>query len=59
MEDLPKHCPRCAAELDAETGISVEYWEGDRRIYHTWCATCRWTGDIIPVARMIGHEAAD
>jgi hypothetical protein len=37
----------------------VEYWEGDRRVYHTWCRACGWTGDIVPVDRMIGHEAAD
>ncbi len=41
------------------TGISVEYWEADRRVYHTWCGACGWTGDIIPVERMIGHEASD
>jgi hypothetical protein len=59
VDDLPRHCPRCAAELDVGTGISVEYWEADRRVYHTWCGACRWTGDIVPVDRMIGHEASE
>ncbi|MFL5797273.1 MAG: hypothetical protein ACJ77A_04990 [Actinomycetota bacterium] len=59
VDDLPRHCPRCASVLDLETGISVEYWEGDRRIYHTWCQSCGWTGDIIKVDRMVGHEAED
>ncbi|GEM_PF-2920398 len=59
LADLPRHCPRCSARLDPETGISVEYWEADRRIYHTWCRSCGWTGDIIKVDRMVGHETAD
>ena len=59
VEDMPRHCPRCAAVLDLESGISVEYWEADRRVYHTWCRSCEWTGDIIKVDRMVGHEAAD
>lgn len=54
-DDLPRHCPACAAAL-TEGGISIEYWESDRRTYHTWCATCGWTGDITRTARMVGHE---
>ncbi len=54
---MPRHCPRCAAALDPETGISIEYWQGDQRVYHTWCRSCGWSGDIIRVDRMIGHEA--
>ena len=54
--DIPRHCPACGIALDEETGISVEYWEGDERIYHTWCHACGWTGDIVRVHRMLGHE---
>lgn len=57
LADLPRHCPSCGAKLDIDTGISVEYWEGEQRIYHTWCKSCGWTGDIIRVERMIGHES--
>jgi hypothetical protein len=57
LDNLPHHCPNCGDSLSG--GISVEYWEADQRIYHTWCHSCRWTGDIIRVRRMIGHEAAD
>jgi len=53
--DAPRHCPRCAS-LAGGAGISVEFWQGTDRIFHTWCATCRWTGDIIPTTEMIGHE---
>jgi hypothetical protein len=53
--DAPRHCPRCGASL-AGAGISVEFWQGTDRIFHTWCAACRWTGDIIPTTEMIGHE---
>jgi hypothetical protein len=39
--------------------LAVEYWEAERRVYHTWCRSCGWTGDIMRVERMIGHEPAD
>jgi hypothetical protein len=45
--------------LDIDHGISVEYWEGDNRVYHTWCKECGWTGDIIRIRRMVGHEPED
>lgn len=54
--DAPRHCPRCGASLAGGAGISVEFWQGADRIFHTWCAGCGWTGDIIPVTDMIGHE---
>ncbi len=57
LEDMPRHCPNCAANL--ADGISVEYWEASRRVYHTWCSDCDWAGDIVRVRRMLGHEAAD
>lgn len=59
LEDLPRHCPACGVGLDIDTGISVEYWEAQERVYHTWCRTCGWTGDIIRVRRMIGHETEE
>lgn len=57
LEDMPRHCPSCGAALGS--GISVEYWQSDQRVYHTWCHDCHWTGDIIRVRRMVGYEAAD
>ncbi len=57
LEDMPHFCPHCGAELG--TGIAVEYWQADERVYHTWCHGCGWTGDIIRVHRMVGFEAAD
>ena len=59
LHDLPRYCPDCGAELAADRGIAIEYWEADRRIYHVWCRSCSWTGDIIRVRRMIGHELAE
>lgn len=59
MADRPRYCPACGSALDIESGISVEYWEAENRIYHTWCKECEWTGDIIRVRRMIGHEPDD
>jgi hypothetical protein len=54
--DAPRYCPRCGAPLAGGAGIAVEFWQGTDRIFHTWCAACRWTGDIIPTTEMIGHE---
>ena len=56
LDDLPRHCPNCGASVTGDGGISVEYWEADSRVYHTWCRTCGWTGDIVRVYRMVGHE---
>lgn len=56
LDDLPRHCPACGGSL-LDGGMSVEYWEADARIYHTWCGACGWTGDIIRIRRMIGHES--
>ena len=56
LRDRPKHCPDCGGGIEAEGGIAVEYWEGDQRIFHTWCGGCGWAGDIVNVDRMIGHE---
>ncbi|HEY1918152.1 MAG TPA: hypothetical protein VGH27_21475 [Streptosporangiaceae bacterium] len=54
--DAPRHCPRCGAPLTAGAGITVEFWQGSDRIFHTWCGGCHWTGDITPVTEMIGYE---
>lgn len=57
--DAPRHCPRCAAALagaDGVSGLTVEYWAVDDRVFHCWCAACGWVGDIVPTTRMVGHE---
>lgn len=54
---MPRYCPSCGSSLG--DGISVEYWEAQDRVYHTWCHGCDWTGDIVRVRRMIGYEADD
>ena len=59
LEDKPRFCPNCGeAVIDAE-GIAVEYWEADRRVYHTWCRSCGWSGDIVRIQRMVGHAPED
>ena len=54
--DAPRHCPRCGASLTAGTAITVEFWEGPDRVFHTWCASCRWTGNIVPVTEMLAFQ---
>jgi len=57
LDERPNFCPHCGADFAA--GIAVEYWEGERSVYHCWCHDCGWTGDVVRVTRMIGHEPAD
>lgn len=57
LDDLPAFCPKCGAAIVENGGLSVEYWEADVRVYHTWCHACGWAGDIARIHRMIGHEA--
>lgn len=52
--DRPKFCPMCAAALDE--GLVSEWWSGEDRIFLTWCARCRWTGNVVPFERAIIEE---
>lgn len=53
--DAPKHCPSCGGEF-APSGIAVEFWEQDRRVFACYCGGCEWTGDIVLTERIVGHE---
>ena len=55
--DMPEFCPSCGHSL--EDGIAIEFWDAGNRVYHAWCRTCEWAGDIVRVRRMVGYEAAD
>ena len=57
IEDMPRFCPACGIAVIESGGIAIEYWEGEDRVYHVWCHSCRWTGNVVRVFRMIGHEA--
>lgn len=57
--DRPKHCPECGASLADGSGLVVEYWAGESRVFATWCAGCDWSGEIVPVNRTLSHEAGD
>lgn len=54
---MPRHCPSCGTNFAEFGGIAVEYWEADRRVYHVWCHSCDWAGDVTRVQRMVGPEA--
>ncbi len=57
VRDKPRHCPNCGHSIgEDETSLSVEYWEADRRIYRVWCRDCGWSGDVVKVDRVRGHE---
>ena len=36
----------------------IEYWTGTDRVFVCLCGPCGWSGGIVLVARVIGHEAA-
>jgi hypothetical protein len=59
LHDLPRFCPDCGASISEESGMAVEYWRAEQRIYHVWCRACHWSGDIARVRRMIGPQAID
>ena len=57
VRDKPRHCPNCGHAVgEDETSLAVEYWEADRRVYRVWCRSCRWSGDVVKVDRVRGHE---
>jgi len=57
--DAPRHCPRCGAPISGPTGLVVEYWVAEDRVFYCWCRACDWTGTIVQVERHVGHEAAE
>lgn len=57
LHDLPRHCPDCGQSLADNGGMATEYWRADQRIYHVWCRSCGWTGDISRLHRMIGPDS--
>lgn len=59
LHDLPRFCPDCGAAITERTGLAVEYWTADRRVYHLWCRTCGWAGDITRVRRMVGPDSPE
>ena len=52
--DRPKFCPMCASVLDR--GLVTEWWSGEDRVFLTWCAECRWTGNLVLFARTTIEE---
>ena len=52
--DKPRFCPMCAAPL--HRGLTTEWWHGDDRVFLTWCAQCRWTGNVVLFARAVIEE---
>lgn len=52
--DRPKFCPACGSALDR--GLISEWWSGDDRVFLTWCAECRWTGNVVLFARAMIEE---
>ncbi len=52
--DRPKFCPMCGTSLT--TGITTEYWSADERVFLTWCASCRWTGNVVRFDRATIYE---
>lgn len=52
--DRPKYCPQCGGSL--ERGLTTEWWSGADRVFLTWCAQCRWSGNITLFRRAVIEE---
>ncbi len=50
-------CPHCGRSLNHQAFVQ-EYWTGQSRVFHLWCRACRFTADVVPTERMLGHEPA-
>lgn len=59
LHDLPRFCTDCGSDITGDAGMATEYWQADRRLYHVWCRSCGWTGDVVRVRRMIGPDAPE
>lgn len=42
----------CGESIDADGGITTEYWSGDARYFMTWCADCGWFGEVVRFDRV-------
>jgi hypothetical protein len=52
-------CPGCGASLDRPQAFVQELWVSQESVFHVWCPSCGFVGNVVPVHRMIGHEAVD
>ncbi len=52
--DKPKFCPACAASLDR--GLISEWWNAGDRVFLTWCAECKWTGNVVLFTHAVIEE---
>ena len=52
--DKPKHCPMCGHSL--ERGLTSESWVAHERVFLTWCAACKWTGNVVLFKHAIIEE---
>ncbi len=50
-------CPACGASLEGPEAFVQELWVSEESVFHVWCPSCGFVGNVIPVHRMIGHEA--
>ncbi len=52
--DRPKFCPMCGVGL--ERGLTSEWWTAHDRVFLTWCASCKWTGNVVRFEKAIIEE---
>ena len=44
------------ARAALDRGLITEWWSGADRVFLTWCAECRWTGNVVLFARAVIEE---
>ncbi len=52
-------CPGCGASVEGPTAFVQELWVSQESVFHVWCPACGFVGNVVPVHRMIGHEAVE
>jgi len=52
-----RFCPSCGERFDV-TAFVQEYWTAGSTVFHVWCKSCGFAGDVVPTVRMIGYEPA-
>ncbi|MDQ3578872.1 MAG: hypothetical protein M3443_15045 [Actinomycetota bacterium] len=54
--DRPRWCPQCSTSMVDGKGLITEFWTAEDRVFYCWCGACGWSGNIVNVERVVGHE---
>ena len=52
--DKPKYSPM--STLTHDKPLTSEWWNAHERVFLTWCAACKWTGNVVLFKHAIIEE---